>query len=123
MGGEQSGHIILRKYATTGDGLLTAIMIAEQMLDEKLPLSALAKPVVYLPQLEKNIPADDKSAVVANPQVQQKLQEIKDRLGSDGRILLRESGTEPMVRIMVEAETKELCQATVAELVNVIQSL
>ncbi len=123
LGGEQSGHIILRKYATTGDGLLTAIMIAEQMLDEKLPLSALAKPVVYLPQLEKNIPADDKSAVVANPQVQQKLQEIKDRLGSDGRILLRESGTEPMVRIMVEAETKELCQATVAELVNVIQSL
>ena len=98
-------------------------MIAEQMLDEKLPLSALAKPVVYLPQMEKNIPAADKSAIVANPIVQNKLQEIKDRLGACGRILLRESGTEPMVRIMVEAENLELCQKIIDELANTIQSL
>ncbi|MBQ9952730.1 MAG: phosphoglucosamine mutase [Clostridia bacterium] len=123
LGGEQSGHIILRKYATTGDGLLTAIMIAEQMLDEKLPLSALAKPVVYLPQMEKNIPAADKSAVIQHPQVQETLQKIKDRLGDAGRILLRESGTEPMVRIMVEAETEELCQTTIDEMAETIHSV
>lgn len=123
LGGEQSGHIILRKYATTGDGLLTAIMIAEQMLDEKLPLSALAKPVVYLPQMEKNIPAADKSTVIQNPQVQETLQKIKDRLGDAGRILLRESGTEPMVRIMVEAQTKELCQKTIEEMAETIHSI
>ena len=123
LGGEQSGHIILRKYATTGDGLLTAIMIAEQMLDEKLPLSALAKPVCYLPQMERNIPATDKGALIRHPAVQETLQKITARLGSTGRILLRESGTEPMVRIMVEAETKELCQVTIEEMENCIKSV
>ena len=123
LGGEQSGHIILRKYATTGDGLLTAIMIAEQMLDEKLPLSALAKPVVYFPQAEKSIHATDKSAIISKPTVQDALQRITERLGDAGRILLRESGTEPVVRIMVEAETAELCQKTINEMADVIHSI
>jgi phosphoglucosamine mutase len=123
LGGEQSGHIILRKYATTGDGLLTAIMIAEQMQDEKLSLSALAKPVVYLPQFEKNIVVEDKAAVTGHPAVQQALQKEIDLLGDHGRILLRESGTEPVVRIMVEAESLELCKAIASRLAETIERI
>ena len=121
LGGEQSGHIILRKYATTGDGLLTAIMITEQMLDEKRSLSALAKPVVYLPQYEKNIPVEDKAAAIQHPMVQKELQKEQALLGQSGRILLRESGTEPVVRIMVEAEQMELCKAIAARLAATIE--
>lgn len=121
LGGEQSGHIILRKYATTGDGLLTAIMITEQMRDEKLPLSALAKPVVYLPQYEKNIPVEDKAAALNHPAVQEEYQKQVALLGNNGRILLRESGTEPVVRVMVEAECFEQCKAIAEILSGVIE--
>lgn len=121
LGGEQSGHIILRKYATTGDGLLTAIMITEQMRDEKLPLSALAKPVVYLPQYEKNIPVEDKAAALNHPAVQEEYQKQVALLGNNGRILLRESGTEPVVRVMVEAECFEQCKAIAEILGGVIE--
>ncbi len=123
LGGEQSGHIILRKYATTGDGLLTAIMIAEQMRDEKLPLSTLAKPVVYLPQYEKNIPVEDKRAAINNPQVQAELKKQTELLGNGGRILLRESGTEPVVRVMVEAETAEQCKTIAESLAAIIEKV
>ena len=121
LGGEQSGHIILKKYATTGDGILTAIMIAEEMRDEKSPLSALAKPVVILPQLTKNLRVSDKSAVTSDTEVQAKLHEISDKIGDDGRILLRESGTEPVIRIMVEAESLELCEKYASSLASVIK--
>ena len=123
LGGEQSGHIILRKYATTGDGLLTAIMIAEQMRDEKLPLSALAKPVVYLPQYEKSIPVEDKAAAINNPQVQAELKKQTETLGNDGRILLRESGTEPVVRVMVEAQTSAQCKTIAEALAGIIEKV
>lgn len=110
LGGENSGHIILKKYATTGDGILTAIMIAEEMRDEKAALSVLAKPVVLLPQFTKNIRVSDKSAVVSDSAVQAKLEEVRGLIGDNGRVLLRESGTEPVIRIMVEAESEELCE-------------
>ncbi len=121
LGGEQSGHIILKKYATTGDGLLTAIMIAEQMRDEKSTLSQLARPVVNLPQYTQNIKVTDKAAILNNPQVQQGLQEISDAIGKNGRILLRESGTEPVIRIMVEYETLEGCKKYAESLAKIIE--
>ncbi|MBD5102091.1 MAG: phosphoglucosamine mutase [Subdoligranulum sp.] len=121
LGGENSGHIILKKYATTGDGILTAIMIAEEMRDEKAALSALAKPVVLLPQLTRNIRVSDKSAVLSDSAVQAKLEEVRARIGGDGRVLLRESGTEPVIRIMVEAESAELCEQYAGLLADVIK--
>ncbi len=121
LGGEQSGHIILKKYATTGDGLLTAIMIAEQMRDEKATLSQLARPVINLPQYTQNIKVTDKAAVLNNPLVQQGLQEISDSIGKNGRILLRESGTEPVIRIMVEYESLEGCKKYAESLAKIIE--
>lgn len=121
LGGENSGHIILKKYATTGDGILTAIMIAEEMRDEKAPLSALAKPVVLLPQFTQNIRVADKSAAVSDSAVQAKLEEVRNRIADNGRVLLRESGTEPVIRIMVEAESTELCEKYAGMLADVIK--
>ena len=122
LGGEQSGHIILKKYATTGDGLLTAIMIAEQMRDEKSTLSQLARPVVNLPQYTLNIRVTDKAAILNDPLVQQGLQEISERIGKNGRILLRESGTEPVIRIMVEYESLEGCKKYAESLAEIIEN-
>lgn len=109
IGGEQSGHIIMSKYATTGDGILTAIKLTEAVLDTKLPLSKLAEPVKMLPQVTENVRVADKAAVRNNLAVQAALEEVKAQLGEEGRILLRESGTEPVVRVMVEAPTEEQC--------------
>ena len=110
LGGEQSGHIILQKYATTGDGILTAIMLTEQMCDEKLSLFTLAKDVVILPQFTKNLRVYNKSEVLSDAEIKNTLETLSQQLGQEGRILLRESGTEPVVRIMVEAGTLELCE-------------
>jgi len=121
LGGEQSGHIILQKYATTGDGLLTAIMILEQMCDEKSSLSALCKAVIKLPQYEQNLRVKDKSAVTSHPEVIAKLNEITESIGDAGRILLRESGTEPVIRIMVELESIEQCKKYAGSLIQVIR--
>ena len=121
LGGEQSGHVILRKYATTGDGLLTAIMVMERIVDSKLPLSKLAEPVVMYPQITKNLRVPDKDAVLNHPAVQAKLADCNARLGGDGRMLLRKSGTEPVVRVMVEAADEATCEAYIAEMVAVIQ--
>lgn len=110
LGGEQSGHIILQKYATTGDGILTAIMLTEQMCDEKLSLFTLAKDVVILPQFTKNLRVYNKSEVLSDAEIKNTLETLSRQLGQEGRILLRESGTEPVVRIMVEARTLELCE-------------
>ncbi len=121
IGGEQSGHVILRKYATTGDGLLTAIMVMERIVESKLPLSKLAEPVIMYPQITKNLRVPDKDAVLNHPAVKEKLADCNDRLGSDGRMLLRKSGTEPVVRVMVEAADEATCEAYIAEMVAVIQ--
>ena len=121
IGGEQSGHVILRKYATTGDGLLTAIMVMERIVDSKLPLSKLAEPVVMYPQVTVNLRVPDKDAVLKNPAVKAKLDACNTRLGSDGRMLLRKSGTEPVVRVMVEAADRATCEGYIAEMVGVIQ--
>lgn len=120
IGGEQSGHIILSKYATTGDGILTAIKLTEAVKASKLPLSKLAEPVKMLPQVTKNIRVSDKSAVRSNQAIADAVESVKARLGKDGRILLRESGTEPLIRIMVEAPTKELCERYTEEVAAVI---
>jgi len=121
LGGEQSGHVILRKYATTGDGLLTAIMVMERIVDSKLPLSKLAEPVVMYPQITRNLRVPDKDAVLNHPAVKEKLADCNARLGSDGRMLLRKSGTEPVVRVMVEAADEATCESYIAEMVAVIQ--
>lgn len=109
LGGEQSGHIIIKKYATTGDGILTAIMIAEEICDSKLPLSKLAEPLKLYPQHMINVRVRDKVAAVNDPEVIAELTEINKLIGGKGRSLLRQSGTEPLVRIMIECESKENC--------------
>ncbi len=120
VGGEQSGHIILSKYATTGDGILTAIMLTEAMLGRKLPLSKLSEPVTMYPQVLRNVRVANKSAVQANQQVQAAVAAVATQLGKSGRILLRESGTEPVVRVMVEAKTERLCGELADGVVQVI---
>ena len=102
LGGEASGHIILRKYATTGDGLLTAIILTEEMMERKAALSNLAEPVVLYPQYLRNIRVSDNSAVVRDKDVLSAVETVKEKIGSCGRVLLRKSGTEPLVRIMIE---------------------
>lgn len=121
LGGEQSGHIIVRKYATTGDGILTAILLMEVLLNSKQTASRLAQAVQMYPQLTKNIPVQDKTAVMTDAAVQAKLADLSERLGESGRILLRQSGTEPVVRIMVEAQENDICAAYANELAKVIQ--
>lgn len=122
IGGEQSGHIILTKYATTGDGILTAIKIMEAMISSKLPLSKLAEPVKMLPQVTKNIRVANKQAVRENAAVKAGVAAVAERLSDTGRILLRESGTEPLIRVMVEAPSKELCDECAEEIVAIIRS-
>ncbi len=122
LGGEQSGHIILKKYATTGDGILTAIMLMEQVVSQKLPLSKLCEPVIMYPQLCKSIRVPNKDAVFANIKVSAKLEELNNRLKNHGRMLLRKSGTEPVVRVMAEATTEAACEALVEEMLSVIRS-
>ncbi len=121
IGGEQSGHVILRKYATTGDGILTAIMVMERVVESKLPLSKLAEAVTMYPQITKNLRVPDKGAVLNHPAVKAKLAECNTRLGNGGRMLLRKSGTEPVVRVMAEAADEATCEAYIDEMVGVIQ--
>ncbi len=120
IGGEQSGHIIFSKYATTGDGILTSLMIMQTVLDKKQPLSVLASEMKTYPQVLKNVRVIDKAAVQANLKVQDAIAEVGEILGSDGRILVRESGTEPLIRVMVEAKTNAICQENVDKVVKVI---
>ena len=123
IGGEQSGHIILSKYATTGDGILTAIKVMETVVSSKQPLSKLAEPVKMYPQVLKNLRVADKSAVRNHPRVAERVREISKALGDGGRILLRESGTEPLIRIMVEAESDALCHRYAEDLAALIEEL
>jgi phosphoglucosamine mutase len=110
LGGEQSGHIILKKYATTGDGILTAIMIAEEMCDRKSSLSSLTEDLTVYPQFMINVRVKDKAAVMNDSDVLATKDEVEKLIAGNGRALLRESGTEPVIRIMIESETMELCQ-------------
>ena len=121
LGGEQSGHIIFSKYATTGDGMLTAIKLMQVMLDRKKKLSELAAPVREYPQQLTNVEVDDKDATLSDPTVVAAVQAVTERLGDEGRILLRKSGTEPVLRVMVEAGTHELCEENVAYVIDVMQ--
>ncbi len=110
LGGEQSGHIIMKKYATTGDGLLTAIMLTEEICDSKSSLSKLAAPVQLYPQYMRNIRVKDKAAVLSDTAVLDALKEVEKLIDGKGRVLLRQSGTEPVIRIMIETETEEKCR-------------
>ena len=121
LGGEQSGHIIIKKYATTGDGVLTAIMVVEEMLDSKQSLAKLVSPVKLLPQKLKNVRVTNKAAVVADEQVQAKFKEVNDEIGDNGRALLRQSGTEPVVRIMLECPTLQECDEYIDRIYKVIK--
>lgn len=121
LGGEQSGHIIFRKYATTGDGILTAIKMMEVILEKKMPLSELAAPMKMYPQVLKNVRVTDKRAAQDDEAVQAAVKAVAEALGDDGRILVRESGTEPVVRVMVEATDKAVCEQYVDSVVRVIE--
>lgn len=116
LGGEQSGHIIFSKYASTGDGILTSIKLMEVMLERKTTLSRLAEPVKIYPQLLQNVRVADKEAALSSPALAAVIARVEAELGDDGRVLIRPSGTEPVIRVMVEAATDELCAKYVAEL-------
>ena len=122
IGGEQSGHIIFRKYAHTGDGLITALMLMQVMIDTQLPLSVLAAGVTMYPQVLKNVRVADKAAAQGDPDVQKAVAEVTAKLGDTGRILVRESGTEPVIRVMVEAESKDVCEQYVDSVIEVIRA-
>ena len=121
LGGEQSGHIIFSKHATTGDGILTSLKVMEVMLEKKESLSKLAAPLAVYPQVLKNVRVKDKQAAQDDPAVQEEAKKVAERLGNEGRILLRQSGTEPLVRVMVEAKDLETCQSCVDQVVKVFE--
>ncbi|MCQ2800445.1 MAG: phosphoglucosamine mutase [Bacilli bacterium] len=121
LGGEQSGHVIIRKYATTGDGVLTAIMLAEEMLERKETLSKLVSPVKLFPQKTKNIKVTDKNAAVEDAAVKAKFDEVNKEIGDNGRALLRQSGTEPVIRITVEYQTLQGCDEYIEKIYNVVK--
>lgn len=120
LGGEQSGHIIFSKHATTGDGILTSLMIMEVIMETKQSLSKLTEPVTIYPQLLKNVRVSDKKTARENQEVVKTVEAVAEELGDDGRILVRESGTEPVIRVMVEATTDELCEKYVNQVIEVM---
>ena len=120
LGGEQSGHIIISKYATTGDGILTSLKLMEVMLAKKKKLSELCSGLTIYPQVLKNVRVRDKQTALNDPIVQKAVEAVSQKLGATGRILVRESGTEPVIRVMVEAPTKLECQEMVDSVVDVI---
>ena len=122
IGGEQSGHIIFSKYATTGDGVLTSLMIMETILGRKVKLSELFHSLTIYPQLLVNVKVSSKEAVMNDADVVKLNDEIAAELGDDGRLLLRQSGTEPVIRVMVEAATDELCEKYVYKMVDLIKA-
>ncbi len=121
IGGEQSGHIIFSNYATTGDGILTAIKMMEVIISKKMPLSELARPVKIYPQLLKNVRVADKKSAREDEDVQAAVEAVTQALGDTGRILVRESGTEPVIRVMVEAESDAICRKYVDQVVSVLK--
>ncbi len=122
LGGEQSGHIIFSRYAATGDGVLTSLMVMEACVEKKATLCDLAREMKVYPQLLRNVRVADKKTARENPKVVAAVEKVAKKLGSDGRILVRESGTEPLIRVMVEAGTDELCLENVDHVVKVMES-
>ena len=122
LGGEQSGHIIFSKYATTGDGILTSLLMMEVMLEEKKSLGTLTEEVKIYPQLLKNVRVADKKTARENQEVVKAVENVAEALGDDGRILVRESGTEPLIRVMVEASTDKLCAKYVNQVIEVMEA-
>ena len=122
LGGEQSGHIIFSKHATTGDGILTSLKIMEVLLEKKTTLGTLASEVKIYPQLLQNLRVTDKDLVLNHPDVKAAEKAVEEALGDDGRILVRASGTEPLLRVMVEAETQELCEKHVAAVIDAMKA-
>ena len=121
LGGEQSGHIIFSKHARTGDGILTSLMIMEAIMEKKQSLAKLHEEVVIYPQLLQNVRVYDKKTARENEAVQEAVNKVAEALGSDGRILVRESGTEPVIRVMVEASTDDICKKYVDQVVKVLE--
>lgn len=122
LGGEQSGHIIFSKHATTGDGILTSLKVMEVMMEKKESLAKLASEVEIFPQVLKNVRVHDKQTAQDDAEVQAEVARVTEALGSDGRILLRQSGTEPVVRVMVEAPTEALCEKYVDQVIDVMKA-
>ena len=122
LGGEQSGHIIFSKHARTGDGILTSLMVMEAIIEKKQTLGTLADEVKIFPQLLKNVRVKDKKTALDNAAVQAAVEKTAEELGTDGRILVRESGTEPVIRVMVEAGTDDLCHKYVDSVVDVMEA-
>ena len=122
IGGEQSGHIIFSKYASTGDGILTSLKMMEVMMAKKKKMSELAEPLKIYPQVLENIRVTDKKAAQQDSDVQAAVKAVAQELGESGRILVRESGTEPLVRVMVEASDEDICRRYVDSVINVIRS-
>lgn len=122
LGGEQSGHIIFSKHATTGDGILTSLMVMEVMLEKKVPLHVLADEITIYPQLLKNVRVADKAEARENKAVQKAVSDVAEALGENGRILVRESGTEPLIRVMVEASDDTICEKYVNQVISVMEA-
>ncbi len=122
IGGEQSGHTIFLKYETTGDGIVTSLKLMEVMLAKGKPMSELAAPVVFYPQVLKNVRVKSKPDAQNDPDVAAAVKKVADELGDTGRILVRESGTEPVIRVMVEAGTNEICEKHVDYVIDVIKA-
>ena len=120
LGGENSGHIIIKKYATTGDGILTAIMLAEEICDSKLSIGELASALKFYPQYIKNVRVKDKASVMADSQVLRSLEEVENLIEGKGRVLLRQSGTENVIRIMIESESENKCKEYAQKIADVI---
>ena len=121
LGGEQSGHVIFRKYAHTGDGIVTAIMLMTVLVETQLPLSVLASEVKMYPQVLKNVEVDDKEKTLADPAVKKAVDSTTEYLGNDGRVLLRASGTEPVLRVMSEATSTEECEKYVDRIIDAMK--
>ncbi len=122
LGGEQSGHIIFSQYARTGDGILTSIQLMEVMLEKKMSLSELTKPIQIYPQLLVNVKVTDKGAAQSDPQIIAAVEASNKELGGNGRLLVRESGTEPVIRVMAEAKTDEICRQYVERIVDLLKA-
>ena len=123
LGGEQSGHIIFSKHATTGDGILTSLKVMEVILEKKASLATLCSEVRIYPQLLQNLRVQDMDATLNAPSVQKAISDVEERLGTEGRVLVRKSGTEPLLRVMVEAQTDELCEECVLHIINAMKGV
>lgn len=121
FGGEQSGHLIFLDYGTTGDGMLSAVQLAKIVAEKEKSLADLAKAMPKYPQLLKNLRVEDKNAMMTNEAILKVIAEVEAEMSGEGRVLVRPSGTEPLVRVMVEAKTQELCESYVERILNVVE--